>query len=299
MQYHYQQKKKPGSWARLLALLAALVLCLTALYPGRAFAEGEDTEAMVRSYDAGKWGSLTLRLSYTKEEKADAIPLDGAQIRIVRIADLQMTDKGPSYPLREGLDKLHYDFLTLSAGGLRQAAKEIADYLKGHPEVLTTLEKETNPQVSPKPDGSTPKGVRTATSDAQGKVFFDHLVHGIYLITQEGQTGTAKDFAPLAPVLCFMPEYLNAEGKGTWIYDVVANPKYSPKKPPTPVPPPENPPPEKPPTPNTPPEKPKTPSTPVPKPPFTGDMIHMGLWIGMGLVALIALFVVLRKNKKK
>ena len=31
----------------------------------------------------------------------------------------------------------------------------------------------------------------------------------------------------------------------------------------------------------------------------TGDMIHMGLWIGMGLVALIALLVVLWKNRKK
>ncbi|WP_304264499.1 LPXTG cell wall anchor domain-containing protein [Kallipyga massiliensis] len=42
-----------------------------------------------------------------------------------------------------------------------------------------------------------------------------------------------------------------------------------------------------------------TPSTPVPKPPSTGDMIHMGLWIGMGLVTLIALLVVLWKNRKK
>ncbi|WP_154826126.1 LPXTG cell wall anchor domain-containing protein [Kallipyga gabonensis] len=33
--------------------------------------------------------------------------------------------------------------------------------------------------------------------------------------------------------------------------------------------------------------------------PPTGGMIHMGLWIGMVVIALIALIVVRRKNKKK
>lgn len=296
MQHSFYQQDRRKARARLLAFVVALLFCLTAIFPTAALAEEEDTNAMIRSYDAGKWGSLTLNLSYTKEKDQPGLPLDGAEIRIVRIADLVMTDKGPNYVLREGLGDLHLNFLSMSAGGLRQAASKIADYLKANPDVLTALEKETNSKVSPAPDETTPKAVRTATSDAQGKVFFDRLIHGIYLITQEGRTGTAKDYAPLSPVLCFMPEYLNADGKGTWIYDVVANPKYSPDKPSTPTNPPEPPTPE---TPTPKPSKPTTPKKPTPKPPYTGDMIHMGLWIGMVVIALIALIVVRRKNRKK
>lgn len=313
--YKYRkQKHRPNVWARLLAFAGAFLVCLATLFPMDAGARRDNP--MVRSYDETKWGSLTLNLTYTKDKGQTPTPLDGATLRLVRIADLAMEADGPHYTLRSGLTSLHYDFTKMTSGDLRRAARDIAAYIKAHPDALTSLENEANPNVKPEIDANH-KAVRTDTSDAQGKIFFDHLVHGVYLVTQEGKTGTASQFASMSPVLYFIPEYLKTDTTGTWIYDVEANPKYSPNKPPTPPEssstppessstpsessstpressstPPEVPPTSSTPTPPTPPTPPKTPT------PGTGDKIRLGLWVGTGLLALVALLLMLRNKRK-
>lgn len=314
MNKHLQKIHQPNVWARLLAFAGAFVICLATLFPMDALARRDNP--MVRSYDATKWGSLTLHLTYTKDENQTAIPLDGATLRLVRIADLSMGADGPHYTLRSGLTSLHYDFTKMTSSDLRRAGQDIATYIQAHPQALTALGNESNPNVKPEIN-STYKPVRTATSDAQGNVSFDHLVHGVYLVTQEGKAGTASQFAPMSPVLYFVPEYLKAGSSAAWVYDVVANPKYSPNKPPTPSEssstppessstpkessstpkessstPPEIPPTSSTPMPPTPPTHPKTPT------PGTGDKIRLGLWIGTGLLAFLALLLMLRKKRK-
>lgn len=286
MYKHRKQRQQPNVWARLLAFAGAFLVCLATLFPMDARARRDNP--MVSSYNETKWGSLTLNLTYTEDKGQTAIPLDGAKLRLVRIADLSMEADGSHYTLRSGLTSLHYDFTKMTSSDLRRAGQDLAAYIQAHPQALTALGNESNANVKPELN-STYKPVRTATSDAQGKVSFDHLVHGVYLVTQEGKAGTASQFASMSPVLYFVPEYLKTENTSTWIYDVEANPKYSPNKPPTP---PEIPPTSSTPTPPTPPTHPKTPT------PGTGDKIRLGLWIGTGLLALVALLLMLRRNRK-
>lgn len=286
MNKHLQKRHRPSVWARLLAFAGAFLVCLATLFPMDVRARRDNP--MVRSYDETKWGSLTLHLTYTKDKGQTTTPLDGASLRLVRIADLSMGADGPHYTLRSGLTSLHYDFTKMTSSDLRRVGQDIAIYIQAHPQALTALGNESNANVKPKLN-STYKPVRAATSDAQGNVSFDHLVHGVYLVTQEGKAGTASQFAPMSPVLYFVPEYLKTENTGTWIYDVEANPKYSPNKPPTP---PEIPPTSSTPMPPTPPTHPKTPT------PGTGDKIRLGLWIGTGLLAFLALLLMLRKKRK-
>lgn len=286
MNKHLQKRHRSSVWARLLAFAGAFLVCLATLFPMDVRARRDNP--MVRSYDEIKWGSLTLHLTYTKDKGQTTTPLDGASLRLVRIADLSMGADGPHYTLRSGLKSLHYDFTKMTSSDLRRAGQDIATYIQAHSKALTALANESNANVKPELN-STYKPVRTATSDAQGKVSFDHLIHGVYLVTQEGKAGTASQFASMSPVLYFVPEYLKTENTGTWIYDVEANPKYSPNKPPTP---PEIPPTSSTPTPPTPPTHPKTPT------PGTGDKMRLGLWIGIGLLALVALLLMLRRNRK-
>ena len=281
MNKHLQKRHQPNVWARLLAFVGAFVICLATLFPMDALARRDNP--MVRSYDATQWGSLTLHLTYTKDENQTATPLDGATLRLVRIADLSMGADGPHYTLRSGLTSLHYDFTKMTSSDLRRAGQDIAAYIQAHPKALTALRNESNANVKPELN-STYKPVRTATSDVQGKVSFDHLVHGVYLVTQEGKAGTASQFAPMSPVLYFVPEYLEAGSSAAWVYDIVANPKYSPNKPPTPQ--------ESSSTPPTPPTPPQPPT------PGTGDKIRLGLWVGTGLLAFLALLLMLRKKRK-
>ena len=281
MNKHLQKRHQPNVWARLLAFVGAFVICLATLFPMDALARRDNP--MVRSYDATKWGSLTLHLTYTKDENQTATPLDGATLRLVRIADLSMGADGPHYTLRSGLTSLHYDFTKMTSSDLRRAGQDIAAYIQAHPKALTALRNESNANVKPELN-STYKPVRTATSDVQGKVSFDHLVHGVYLVTQEGKAGTASQFAPMSPVLYFVPEYLEAGSSAAWVYDIEANPKYSPNKPPTPQ--------ESSSTPPTPPTPPQPPT------PGTGDKIRLGLWVGTGLLAFLALLLMLRKKRK-
>lgn len=281
MNKHLQKRHRPSVWARLLAFAGAFLVCLATLFPMDALARRDNP--MVRSYDATKWGSLTLHLTYTKDENQTATPLDGATLRLVRIADLSMGADGPHYTLRSGLTSLHYDFTKMTSSDLRRAGQDIAAYIQAHPKALTALRNESNANVKPELN-STYKPVRTATSDVQGKVSFDHLVHGVYLVTQEGKAGTASQFAPMSPVLYFVPEYLEAGSSAAWVYDIVANPKYSPNKPPTPQ--------ESSSTPPTPPTPPQPPT------PGTGDKIRLGLWVGTGLLAFLALLLMLRKKRK-
>ena len=313
MNKHLQKRHRSSVWARLLAFVGAFVICLATLFPMDVRARRDNP--MVSSYDETKWGSLTLNLTYTKDKGQTTTPLDGATLRLVRIADLSMGADGPHYTLRSGLTSLHYDFTKMTSSDLRRAGQDIAAYIQAHPKALTALRNESNANVKPELN-STYKPVRTATSDAQGKVSFDHLVHGVYLVTQEGKAGTASQFAPMSPVLYFVPEYLKAGSSAAWVYDIVANPKYSPNKPPTPQEssstPPESSstpkessstpqessstPPEIPPTSSTP-TPPTPPTPPQPPTPGTGDKIRLGLWVGTGLLAFLALLLMLRKKR--
>ncbi|WP_435029527.1 hypothetical protein [Levyella massiliensis] len=295
MNKHLQKRHRPSVWARLLAFAGAFLVCLATLFPMDVRARRDNP--MVRSYDETKWGSLTLHLTYTKDKGQTTTPLDGASLRLVRIADLSMGADGPHYTLRSGLTSLHYDFTKMTSSDLRRAGQDIATYIQVHPQALTALGNESNANVKPELN-STYKPVRTATSDAQGKVSFDHLVHGVYLVTQEGKAGTASQFAPMSPVLYFVPEYLKAGSSAAWVYDIVANPKYSPNKPPTPQESSSTPPESS----STPKESSSTPPTPPtpPQPPTpgTGDKIRLGLWVGTGLLAFLALLLMLRKKRK-
>lgn len=60
------------------------------------------------------------------------------------------------------------------------------------------------------------------TSDAQGQIFFDNLVQGVYLLVQS----SAQDRIIISPILLTVPLQEN----GQWIYDVKTYPKFTPDK---------------------------------------------------------------------
>ena len=97
----FQKKQRSGVGYKLFAFAAAFLFCLSALFPSDALAQNGDTQTMVNAYDATQWASLTLKLTYTKEEGETPTPLDGADLRLVRVADLSIDSCGSSrLPLR-------------------------------------------------------------------------------------------------------------------------------------------------------------------------------------------------------
>lgn len=223
--------RKSHRWG---ALLLAFALLITLVGPVRSQSLAEGTPLIPsNSYQPDVWAEIKLTLTYAKQQDQH-LPLSGATIRLVRVADLIQDGGGLRYQLRPGLESFAFDFTHMTSSEFREAASQLSTYLQSHPDVLESLKNETNPKVNPKdPNHKATPAVATQTSNSDGLIHFTNLFHGLYLITQVDKTGTAARFEDLTPFLVFAPEYLkNDQGGLTWLYVIDAKPKNSPTEPP-------------------------------------------------------------------
>ena len=95
----------------------------------------------------------------------------------------------------------------------------LTDAFAGSSEKLNNLDQSTAKSLAQYAQDKKIKG-KTASADKSGKVSFNGLDNGLYLLVQEG---TAKGYYAASPFLVSIP-MTDPEGTG-WIYDVDANPK--------------------------------------------------------------------------
>ena len=163
--------------------------------------------------------SLTLSLNEktTGSNGTKEIPISGAELTAMKVADLTISDGYPDFTSIPAFADLavNYDGMTTD-----QSNKVAAKMAK---------------KIATDPDKFTPEnGVQTMkdVTDESGKVTFsgDSLVPGMYLIQETGRTGKALDYEIINPYLVAVPEYYANE----WIINVEAEPKMEPAKVPPP-----------------------------------------------------------------
>ena len=175
--------------------------------------------------------SLTLTL-----QDADGNPAAGTQVALYRVGA----------PVNDG-----GDFSYQLTGSFTQASVDLATVTDG-----TAAESAATQLAQIAADRKL--AGQTATADAAGKLSYDSLQTGMYLLVVTKQ---AEGFSVSSPFIVSLPQGSNQEG---WTYQVDASPKTATTSTSTPDTPPDTPP-ENPPTesPKTPPTSPKLPQTGV------------------------------------
>lgn len=184
-----------------LLLLAALIVAgsvALGMFLGTAFADGEVQELPEISEEPK---SLTIIYQY----KGNGI--EGVRIAIYRVADVTVTRGRVDYHLTEAFEDYPADWQEMSAEDSIIYAKSI---------------NVTNKTAEQK-----------GTTDADGKVVFEDLTPGMYLIVQTEAAGEAAAYEKTDPYLLAVPM---AED-GAWVDQVAAYPKTELKpEPETPTP---------------------------------------------------------------
>lgn len=165
--------------------LMALLLCSLSL---TAFA----AETTV---DFNQTGSITLTLR-SGSGSHQAIP--GGRFTLYHVADAESLNGALTFSFTDGFANCGATLDDLSDSGL---AEHLAAYAKTNG--IAGTEKK---------------------ADSTGKVVFDNLSVGLYLIVQ---SGSVSGWYPISPFIVSIP-MTNAEGTG-WIYDVDASPKAEPR----------------------------------------------------------------------
>lgn len=165
-------------------LIVSLVLLLM-------FSSGAAAFAADSSVDFDKKGSITVTL---RESGGEHKPIPGATITVYQVANVVRENHNLYYRLTEEFADSGVSLNDLNAEGL---AEHLTAYAKANK--LTGI---------------------TKTAGKDGKVAFDNLDLGLYLVAQDG---TVSGYYPMAPFLVSVP-MTNSDGTG-WIYDVDASPK--------------------------------------------------------------------------
>ncbi len=154
--------------------------------------------------DTSRAKSLTIYF-YTQINGVDT-PIDGAEVAVYKVADLQTHGGSADYTLSEEYSSLQktskgkdvtFDGITVTESV--QLSEKLADLV------------------------NTPNG--TAVTDTQGKCTFNDLEQGMYLVREISKSGTAGKFQTFAPYLISVPLAVNYTDVNEWLYDVLSEPK--------------------------------------------------------------------------
>lgn len=148
-------------------------------------------------------GSLKVVYQYTSDKSV--INIDGAEIEVIQVADVTVSDGIVHYEL---LPEFESSGITLDGMSTKQSI-EAASTLDS---LATTSEHQGSEKIT----------------DSQGTVTFDNVPVGMYLVRQTGAGGTAQSYEYFDPFLVMVPE--KDPGSASWIYDVTAQPKSETKK---------------------------------------------------------------------
>lgn len=136
--------------------------------------------------------SKSLTINFCVQESGIDVPIEGAEIGIVKIANF-IDNK--YIPIAELSDQINVDLNTLSEEDFIDLANQL----------------EIDPQ-------------NTQITATNGKAYFDIIDNGLYLISEISATNMAADYQIINPYIISIP-YLNTNG--SWEYNVIAKPKTS------------------------------------------------------------------------
>lgn len=271
-------RKKTGKLVLCLNIVLVFLL-LTSL-------SGFAADTTVPGLPANAGYSLTLSLNEKSSgpNGTKEIPISGAELTAMKVADLNVSDGFAIYTSVPAFESLSVNYNAMTTDQSNQVAASMAKMIATTPDDFT-----------PEKGITTMKGV----TDASGKVVFSDktLTPGMYLIRETSRTGKALEYEVIKPYLVSVPEYC----AGEWIVAVEAEPKMEPVKLPPST------------TKTTTTTKPAPPTTTKPAPPATtkpvvvtkvakwvntDDGTRIVMWTAILLVSAVAMFIIVRKRKK-
>lgn len=175
----------------LCSLAVALLLMVSVCMT--AFAAGAEL-------DLSRKGSISVTLL---ESEGEHVPIPGGTFELHQVADIQITDSQLGYVPTQEYAGSRIDLNDLQADGL---AEHLAAYTEQKQLVGIVL-----------------------TADKAGRVRFENLKLGLYLVMQKGEI---SGYYKIAPFLVSIP-MTDADGS-SWLYDVDASPKTEIQKAPDP-----------------------------------------------------------------
>lgn len=130
-----------------------------------------------------------------------AVPVSGDTWRLAQVASAQFSDDGDelSYATTEAFAAFDYDWASLDASGLREAARDLGAYARDH-DLLT--------------DGA-------SVTNESGRAIFCGLAPGLYVAVRTDVASANRAYV-CDPVLVSVP----MREDGAWLFDVAANPKF-------------------------------------------------------------------------
>lgn len=179
----------------LAVLLTTWILAFSSTVSGWA-----DVSGTLPDIDTDKPLSLTVICSYTDEQTVTL--LDGATVVICKVADVKVANGAAEYTLADGFTESGVTFDNMTASESNEAAKKFAEIAAaGNIDTVTGI------------------------TDGEGKVVFNNLEAGIYLVRETDASGTAAKYSKFDPYLVMLPAAETSQSGTTWTYEEISYPK--------------------------------------------------------------------------
>ena len=189
-----RRNRKRKLFSNILAFLMLMVAILSALpLTGLNLARAD-------TYISDRGGSIQAILMSGPEGSAQNTYYAGVSMKLYQVGTVNESNETVNFTLDS----------RLAGSGIKLEALTTADQWASAARTLAGMA------------GSSGVNSVEGTSDAQGQIFFDSLLQGVYLLVQS----SAQDRIIISPVLITVPLQEN----GQWIYDVKAYPKFTPDK---------------------------------------------------------------------
>lgn len=189
-----RRSRKRKLFSNILAFLMLMAVILSALpLTGLNLARAD-------TYISGRGGSIQAILMSGPEGSAKNTYYAGVSMKLYQVGTVNESNGTVSFTLDS----------RFASSGIKIESLTTADQWASAARTLAGIA------------GSSGVNSIEGTSDAQGQIFFDNLVQGVYLLVQS----SAQDRIIISPALLTVPLQEN----GQWIYDVKTYPKFTPDK---------------------------------------------------------------------
>lgn len=190
---------------KILFFLSAAMLMLLFAYQ-TVFASEKDR---MPDLEENTKGSLTVFLSY-QNGNDDKVPIEGETLQVIKVAEVRVKGGSVSYPLVPAFSESGIVIEGMDATSSNQAAI----FLKGIVE-------------------SKGLALFAGISDKNGKVIFDGLEPGMYLVMQSSGENNLSFYTEMEPYLVSVPLADTSTDEHVWNYQVETLPKTEIKQKPT------------------------------------------------------------------
>ena len=182
---------------RLKRILAAAVFLLYLTTATAVFGAGR-----IPDLEAGRRGTLEAVLLYTdtKEETSSLKPMPQVQVKLAKIASLEVKDSRAEYTLLAPYKDSGVVLTDMTASQSHEEAERLAALAAG-------------------------SEIQTATANQKGIVTFSELEPGMYLVFQDSNANAAYHMKQISAFLVSIPYLSKSEDIAGWQYTVKAYPK--------------------------------------------------------------------------